>query len=296
MKEKDMVLAVAMEGTPHVPCGMARLLIETDDDLVSILTPRGPAENGVTRKKFDDLANQGFATWLSRRKQGVEVQKDWYALYLQKELADALGSFNEALDLSLQPVDRQAESPRRLVLVPNSLEEMREKGWVIILGTSERLWRFRKEWAEKLRMLNHADNLRYLQTGKTDLSDDLQEKKELLDAIEERARFGLYCADPKITSVSYLNFTLELGLVMMRHRDPDTCYRIYKYNVERDFPRMSWDEFKKQITELQETHFVSFKDFQTPQFPERSSEKRPASDGKKELLVDKKAEKNRLWL
>lgn len=271
-------MALAMEGTPYTPCGMARLLIETDDGLVSILTPQGATSDGMTRGKFCDRANEGFATWLSPRKEGVEVQGDWYALYLRGELADAVGGFNEALGFSLRSIEEQADDAERFVPIPGKLEEMRERGWVIILGTNTRLWHFRKAWAERLWKLNHEDNLRYLKTGKINLSDDLEKKGMHLDAIEKRARLGLYCTDPKVTSVSYLNFAMELGLVMMRRRDPDTCYRIYKYHVERSFPRMSWDEFKKQVMELQETHHVSFKDFQPdPQLLEGSSEE-PASN------------------
>lgn len=140
------------------------------------------------------------------------------------------------------------------MLVPEKPGEMRERGWVIILGTSQRLWRFRKEWAEKLLELNQEDNLRYLKTGKETLSEDIAEKKRLLDAIEKRARLGIYCTEPEVTPSSYLKFALELGLVMTRHRDQDTCRRVYKYHVERFYPRMSWDEFEKEVLKLREEY------------------------------------------
>lgn len=264
--------AIAIEGTPDTPCAMARLLVKVDNGSISILTPEGPAENGVTRERFRGLADEGFATWLSPREEGVEVEKDWYALYLREELAEAMGGFKEALGLSLQPIDIQTDNTERFVCVPEGPGEMRESGLVIILGTSERLWRLRKEWAEKLRTLNHADNMHYLRTEKPKLLDDLEEKRKRLNNIEERARLGLFCADPKMMSVFYLNFALELGLVMMRLRDPDTCYRIYKYHVERDFPRMSWGDFKKQVRELQGTHILSLDEFPSMQLLKGSSE------------------------
>nr|VFK29865.1 MAG: hypothetical protein BECKMB1821G_GA0114241_10552 [Candidatus Kentron sp. MB]VFK33896.1 MAG: hypothetical protein BECKMB1821I_GA0114274_10562 [Candidatus Kentron sp. MB]VFK76500.1 MAG: hypothetical protein BECKMB1821H_GA0114242_10602 [Candidatus Kentron sp. MB] len=283
--------ALAMSGTPHTPCGMASLWIEINDGLLSALTPQGAASDGVTREKFCDLANEGFATWFFPEKESIEVEKDWYALYLREDLAKAVGGFNEALGLSLQVNDKpekKPDSPERVVFAPEKLDEMRERGWVVILGTSAILWRFRKEWAEKLLGLNLEDNLRYLKTAETTLSADLAEKKRLLGAIEKRARFGIYCTEPEVMPNSYLKFALELGLVMMRHHDQDTCRRVYKYHVKRFYPGMSWDEFEKQVTKFQEAYHLSFKELQfAPQLLEKPLQE-PVPDGKRKLTDKEK--------
>nr|VFJ73954.1 MAG: hypothetical protein BECKFW1821C_GA0114237_10566 [Candidatus Kentron sp. FW] len=291
--------ALAMEGTPDTPCGMVSLLVETDDGLVSILTPRGPAGNGVTREKFCDLANEGFATWFSLpSREGIEVEKGWYALYLSKELAEVVGGFEEALHPLVLLADDQADSiehfaripEEECVLVPRKEEKMKNQGWVIVLGTSQRLWRFRKGWAKKLERLNRADNLRYLKTGKTELSDDLEAKDGFLDKIEQQSRLGLYCTEPEVTPDSYLNFALELGLVMARHRGQDTCQRVYKYHVERYFPRISWDEFERQIEKLREEYRRSLEEIE-PQLLEE-----PVSDGRKKRTDREKSQRSKLWL